>query len=514
MTTTSEAATRTSVLGGHSRRRGLFGPLSMPQLLVLAAAGAVAVIVLVLTQSLVVLLGELGLAAVLRWLWRRRGHDDQPWIQTVIESVRAKVATRTGADRYDPPAQESPRPLPREMGRVRFATASESEDAPGLAVIDHLDEDALSTVIEIVGGGDGLRDIREINRSGLAFGQFLYSLAGPELPVTQIDVTTRVMPAAPGLYQHWVQQHLDPAAPAALAQNLRELAELAAGRGDTYRSWITLRCSRQQLAQQLHRQGSQPNPERIAEQALQVTSEVARRAADAGFEVRSGLGPRRLGALVRHLYAPDWDLDDLAGITSPRDGFQPYTARGLREGMCVPGREATWWHATASIPRDGWPLHPVGMRWLESLVTDVQTRADPDDPTREPTVRTVNVQFQLSSQRAARENAAYAHTLDRAEVEQAQHSNRVSTGLNEAQAQASARLLEDLVEHAAGCRPAVRVTVSAPSAPALAEARQRVHSAAVDAGNVQRLSWHEHRHHHAHLLTLPVGKGLDRKGIR
>lgn len=511
MTTTSESAIRTSVLGGHSRRRSLFGPLTLPQLLVLAAAGAVGVILLVLTQSAIVLVIELLIALVVRWLWRRRGHDDQPWIQTAIESVRASVAARTGADAYAPPAEAQLRPLPQEMGRVRFATATATDDAeaPALAVVDHLDEDALSTVIEIAGGGDGLRGIREINRSGVAFGQLLYSLAGPDMPVTQIDVSTRVVPSTPGLYQQWAQQHLDPAAPEALQQNLLELADLAAGRGDTYRSWITVRCSRHQLAGQLHRQGIQPNPERIAEQALQVTSDVARRVSDAGFEVRSGLGPRRLGALLRHLYAPDYDLDDLDGITGPRDGFQPYTAG--RNGMRVPGRNSTWWHATASLPRDGWPLHPVGMRWLESLVTDIQTR-DPDDPAREAAVRTITVQFQLSSQRSARETAAFAHTLDRAEVEHDQQRNRVSTGLNEAQAHASARVLEDLVEHAAGCRPAVRCTVSAPSPGALDAARQRVHSAAVDAGNAQRLSWHDTRHHHAHLLTLPLGKGLGSNG--
>lgn len=503
MTSTSETATRTSMLGGHSRVRRLFGPVTTPQLVVLAALGVLAVILLVLTRSLVVLIGELALALGLRWLWRRRGRDEQPWIQTALESVRAAVAARTGADRYDPPATH-PRPLPREMGRVRCATASAAAGEPELAVLDHQDEAELSTVVEIVGGGDGLREIREINRSGVQFGQFLYALAGPDLPVTQVDVSTRVLPAPAELYQQWAEQHLDDNAPELLAANMRELAGLAAGRGETYRSWLTVRCSRDGLAQQVARQGLRANPERIAEQALHTTSEVARLAAGAGFDVQTGLGPRRLGALVRHLYAPHWSPEDLTDIAGPRDGFVPYTARGLREGMYVPDPQQSWWHATASIPRDGWPLHEVGMRWLESLVTDISPA----------TLRTVTAQFRLTSQRAAREDIAYAHTLDRAEVNDDQQSNRVSTGLNEAQANASARLLDDLVEHAAGCRPAVRVTLSAPSPSELAEARRRVHTAAVGEGNVHRLAWHETRHHHAHLLTLPLGKGLHGKGIR
>lgn len=502
--TTSDSTTRTSVLGGHARPRRLFGALSTPQLALLAVAGALAVILLVLTRSLLVLVAEALIAVGLRWVWRHRGRDEQPWVQTGLESVRAVVAARTGADRYDPPASTAPRPLPREMGRTRFATASVADGEPELAVVDHLDEAELSTVVEIVGGGDGLREIRDINRGGVAFGHLLYSLAGPDLPVTQIDVSTRVLPAPHELYEQWADEHLDPGAPEPLAANLRELAELAAARSETYRSWLTVRCSRAGLAQQVARQGLAPNPERCAEQALHTTSEVARLATDAGFDVRTGLGPRRLGALVRHLYHPSYGIEDLTEISGPRDGFQPYTARRLREGMCVPGPQHTWWHATASVPRDGWPLHPVGMRWLEALVTDITPA----------TVRTVTAQFQLTSQRAAREHAAHAHTLDQAEVHADQSTGRISTGVNEAQANASARVLDDLVEHAAGCRPAVRVTVSAPSAPELAEARRRVHTAAVGGGNLQRLSWHDTRHHHAHVVGLPFGKGLDGKGIR
>ncbi len=493
---------RTSLLGGEMRPRRMFGSLSITQICVLGAAGLLGVFLLVTTQSFVVLGVECLVALGVRWAWRRRTRDEESWLDTLTEAARLKAAEYSGADRYQPPRESAMRPVPQELGRVQFASAAAAEGAAPLAVADHTapHDGYLSTVVEIVGGGDGLRDTRETNATAAGFGGLLYALATPGMPVAQIDVSTRVLPMPSDAYQQWAAEHIDPYSPAVTRENLVDLAARVGHAGETYHSWMTLRMPREDLAARAARSGGS-GPEAILEAAWEVTAEVARRAGDAGLVVRGGLGPARLGALVRNLYNPDWGLTDITGMESPRDGFQPYVAH--RRGLFVPtsgelDSDTGWWHATASVPRDGWPMTAVGSRWLEALVTGITPA----------TVRTITAQFRLVSAQSAREQAAFANTLDQAEIRSEAKSGKVSTGVNEAQASASARVLDDVVNKAAGCHPALRVTVSAPSWPGLVAARERVHNAALDDAQLNRLRWHDTRHHHAHLLTLPFARGI------
>lgn len=488
---------RTSLLGGESRPRRLFGQLSVSQLIALSVAGIVGMVLLVTTQSLIVLGIEVLIALGVRWVWRRRTRDEDSMLDVLGDSTRLKIAEYTGADRYDPPAIQ-PRPVPLELGSVSFASAQAHDNAPEMAVVDHASDhgDYLSTVVEVLGGGEGLRDVRETNAAGAAFGALLYGLAAPGMPVEQIDLTTRVLPVPASAYRQWARDHVDEDAAPVVTENLTDLAGRVSACGERYRSWMTLRMPRAGLAARASRTG-RVTPERILDAAYEVTAEVARRAGESGLTVRGGQGPVRLGALVRHLYNPSYQIGDVTGISSVRDGFQPY--RSTRRALHVPAEKGPdWWHATASVPRDGWPLRPVGMRWLEALVTDITPA----------TIRTVTAQFRLTSAQTARERAAVAHTLDQAEIKGDQAAGRVSTGLNEAQASASARVLDDVVNKAAGCLPALRITVSAPGETELSEARDRVHNAAMDEGQINRLRWHDTRHHQAHLLTLPFARGI------
>jgi hypothetical protein len=84
----------------------------------------------------------------------------------------------------------------------------------------------------------------------------------------------------------------------------------------------------------------------------------------------------------------------------------------------------------------------------------------------------------------------------------------VSTGVEEAQASAAARVLHDLLhEQAAGDRPALRVLVSSGSPAELRLARERIEDAAQDA-HIARLRWHDRRHHHAMQAVLPLARGI------
>lgn len=502
---------RTYRLGGQTRTRGVLRGRSRAQLGLLVAAVAGAALLLLMIRSIWLLAGFALVALLGTLMSRHRTLEGEPWSGWVLEWARARAARYSGADRYAPDAARPVRPVPAELGRVEF-TAAEAGDGSRLAVTEHPAAAGagayLSVVIELRGGGEGLRDQAARDRDAARFGRLTYGLSAPALPVDQVDLTTRVQPLTAEDFRAWARAHSDPDAPAAARDNLLELADTVAAPGDQqhrrwlaqYDTWLVVRMSRAALADRLGVSGQQASPETIARAAFDTAGQVATAAEDAGFTVVRGLGPARLGALIRHLYDPSWGLHDDQGLTGPRDAWRPYQAQ-LR-GLQVPSADGgAWWHATASVPQDGWPQDELGTRWLAPLVTD---RAGPDG---QPVVRTVTSQFRFLPRRAAQRQAQAGLTLDRADMIKQHRKGQVSTGETEAQAGAAERVLADVLGQAAGCQPALRITASARSRAGLTAARERVDEAALSTG-IHRLSWHDGRHHHAHLLTLPLARGI------
>lgn len=506
-----EQEPRTYVLGGATERHGRI--ISWRALLA-ALLTAVLLWLVTSTRSVWVLVLATAVAAVAYWMARRRTDTGEKWTEGAAEELRARMARITGDDLYSPdevvgravvgkgaPATRVMRRLPREAGSLRFAAVSPHREEAELAVADHGLE-VVTTALEIMGGGEGLREISAVNVQGVKMGQFLYAMARPQLPVDQVDTMTRVLPVDAAMYRDWILARLRPGIDPRLKQSMLQLAEEAGDTGEAYRSFLVLSMPKLALSQRAARLGP-VTPERIMEAAYEVTAIAAQEANRCGLRVLHGLGPRRMGALVRHLYAPSFEIDDHTGITTPRDGFMPYDASGRqhRHGFEVPvGGGRSWWHATATVPRDGWPLNEVGVRWLEGLVTDVPGGL----------IRTVVAQHRLVPKAAARQDAKMAKTLSLAKVIKQGRTGEVSTGEAEAQADAPSRVLDDLLYGmAAGDRPTLRVTVSAADPAGLASARDRIETAAEDI-TINRLRWYDTRHHHGHLTTLPLGRGIKR----
>lgn len=499
MTATHDVLPRQSSLGGESRTRGMFGSLSLARGLVLVVLVVLALIVLVVTQSIWLLALFAIVTITLYLVLQRRTADGEPWTETLSDELRWRVARRQGWDRYDP--LEAGR-TPLETGSLRFVGVSATETGRELSVTFHGLEYA-TTVLEVVGGGDGMREMLQTNAAGARFGRLLARLARPDLPVDQVDFSTRVLPVRPDDYTEWIQSRLAPGIRPELADSMNDLAEQAAWSGEAYRSWITIRMPRSALVEKSARTIGRTDEEAVAETAFDTTAAVARAAVQAGLTVRAGMGPRHVGALIRHLYLPSYGFDDQTDIAGARDGFTAYdaTGPGHRLGFeAVDQDGTTWWHATMTVPRDGLPLAPVGVRWLECLVTDVNP----------PVLRTVTSQFRLVPKREARTRAATALTMDQAAIRKDARRGVVSTGEKEAQATVPQMVLDDLLhEDAAGAEPLVRVTVSAPSLEELVSAREVLESAAQD-GGITRVRWHETRHQQAQIFSLPLGKGVAR----
>ncbi|MGP4112320.1 hypothetical protein ACTWP5_15575 [Streptomyces sp. 4N509B] len=514
---------RTYVLGGQTRRRSLFGAVTPPQLVAVVAYLLVWLGLLLSTQSLVVLVAGFVVGAGAWTVARRRTAEGDSWGAALLDRVAWRLV---GGARRRPDFVPG-LTLPREVGDIRVLSyAPPSTPGAPLALVHHRDHRRrswasghLTATFEIAGGGDGLLPTREVNTAGYQFERLLGGLAGANIPVDQLDVCTRVLPVHPDTYRAHMAGLLAPDIPPRLRSSLHQLAGYAAGTTEEYRSFATVRIPLPQLAQRAAERIAQRVAEPTAHldglyaETFNVLGDVVARVGRAGHPLRAMLGPRRLGALIRHLHDPDWAIDQLDGITTVADGWSQIRVPGqewvrtesistsLSPSSATSTSTSTgrpWYHAVASVPRDAWPLQPVTARWMEHLVTGISPA----------TIRTVQTQWRLLPKAPAREHARLALTYDTADRHGERRRGQVSTGVSEAAMSSSRRVLEDLLTPVVGgAFPAIRVHLSAPSPQELAAARVRV-TAAAEAGGITRLRWHTHRHHQALLLTLPMARGI------
>lgn len=496
---------RLCTLGGENKKRGFFGPGAVRRMLPLLLVGAIAVGVLAFTGSILILIVEL-LACAIGYLWYRR-HDLGLTGSTKVGKLQRKVSGWLGLDTYTHKVgPDGLRILPREVGArndVSFLAATVRPGTPYTALIRHDRHGYFSGVLEVVGGGDGCRDTLETNLQGLRFGQILYGASRNDLPVEQLDPATRVRPSDAAKHLEWLKAKQADAGweGTPLGDNLVELASLVNSNAESYRTWLPVRMPVDALTAQLKRDGIRPTGDNLAEAAVATLGKVASIAKNNGIPVIGSLGTRSLAGLIRSHYLPHYKPDEYSDLSGPREAFPEYDGRH-RIGFRTWGPDGrVWWHATCSVPRDGWPMRAVGVRWLQALVTDVTP----------PVIHTVVAQHRLVPKGRMRKEAALSLTLDDAELLSMETKGKTSTGEAEAQSAASEGLLQDLLyERAAGDRVALHVTVSAESPAALAAARDAVESAAQDA-ELNRLTWHDWRHHHAHLLTAPLLRGMKVK---
>lgn len=508
------AQPRTSVLGGQTKERRSFGSLSGGAVGILALLGLGWIIAILVTTasgasvvvSLIVIGGGLVLGFVLVKAMTRVTDEGDGWLRAALLRGRARVhdgitilgrTVIAGRQLWVPEAGEVPAAV-RQFREIDVPTS-----AGTVSLIHHPDprrgyeHGHLTGVLEIIGGGDGLREIHETNRRGEKFGLITRGHAGPQVPVEQLDIETRVLPTDPEEYRRHVEGLLKDDIPPALRESMRELTEFGAGTSETYRSFVTVRMPLERLHS---RSFGREDLGGVVDTATETLRGAAERLMRAGYDVRSVLSPRRVGAYIRHLYVPSYGVDQLDGLETTADAFAffGYDHGPDRRSLAVEaGPAGEWFHAVGSIPLDGWPLAPVGMRWLEGLVTD----------TERAVVRTVKAQHRLIAPKETQSRAAVGKTLDDADLNKQDRTGQTSTGEREEQASAAGRVLADIIDGAAGDVPSVRVLVSGRTPYELEDARSVVEGAADDM-LIRRLRWYDGAHDLAMITMLPFGRGV------
>lgn len=500
---------RTSVLGGETRARQLFGNLSLLQVAILAVSGVSWILLMVAMQSLVVVvLGAIALLVLVGVMWKTTS-EGESWFRRELDRYALRwqnrqktlwVFTRRRPPGYDPVKGV----LPAEVGDLK-EFVWDGDVAPVSVLYHRSDRGSswggrssyLSAVFEIRGGGDGIREWTETFARSEGMNRLLSGLAAARSPIVQLDLETRVLPTDPAVYRDHVRSLVSPTCPPLLRESMLETAEIGAAHTETYRSYATVRIDLARLAAtQVERTMSQ---EETVEAAVEVMREAAERLHRSKLGVLGVLGPRRVAAMVRHLYVPSYDIDDVDGLSGIFDAWShsyvPFT-----DAVRVDGPTGSWWHAVATVPRDAWPTIELDGRWLENLVTGVHPR----------TIRTVKTSHQLVDKMLARQKAKIGLTYDTASISSAARKGQVSTGEDEASASAAGRVMADLLyAGAAGDQPSLRVVISAPERAELRKARNTIDQAASNA-DITRLKWFDDRHHQALMLMAPMARGAAR----
>ncbi|MFP5282430.1 MAG: hypothetical protein ACLGIF_03160 [Actinomycetes bacterium] len=314
---------------------------------------------------------------------------------------------------------------------------------------------------------------------------------------------TRATPGLPGAYKDQVQAmrstDLDDTM---LGDNIEQRMANLDRVSDSYRMFATIRIPEAAIYRWSDERLGATDRETVCQAIHHQVGEVAELLNGAGLQVVQGLGPRRLGALIRHLYLPSRPIDDLRGIRSARDGFPAYP-QPLYEALQVPdwGRDVLWYHATGLIAPYGWPSDRVSSRWLLPAVAQVFDAGAPS------VTRTITASWRLLNRRQSQRQMAdqLLNTLTRV----ARDQGKVTTGEDQEQADAGQQVLYDLRHQSSGVVPSVRVTCSAPSHVGLLQARGLVDSAMSDL-NADGFVWCDGRQADAMILSLPLGRGMTR----
>ncbi|MGJ3510164.1 SCO6880 family protein [Enemella sp. A6] len=492
-------------IGTVQARRAVLFRLSKAGLAIMTVLTGASVVVLTIMQS-TGLLAFLAVLCTVAYVLLRVSPDTRSKgaLWHVMNRLRVRRARTQGWLGF---TRSEVLPVPRPVGHVRIVGVSQQAGDPEQAVVVHRPLGRIgayfSSTLEIDGRGDGQFTTAQRLAEVAAVEGLLTTLAQNLSPIDDLQITTRALPGLARGYRESLAANTNPRLVGTpLGENLADLADVSASVSDEYRTYLTVSMPYEQVAQAAARQG------RVSRDSMLATvyREIGRLVPlleSAGFRVRAGLGPRRLAALIRHLYAPSWGIDDLTGLEDGTDGFVEYPTSPHGDCFVVPdpASDVSWYHASMMLPAYGWPPVITAPRWMKPLVCDVVSSDEPS------VIRTITTQYRLIDRRDARHRTITGIAGDEAEAQSS--AGRVTGGEWHRQATVGQMHLADFLDGAAGVRVSARATVSAPSHVGLMVGRELVESSASGMG-IDGIDWADGRHADAHLWGLPLGRGIRR----
>ena len=477
---------------GHTETRSLLGRREPGEVAVLLGGIGLGVLASLLSggsvAGFVVLAGSL-LAALAVVFLPFRGRSLYRWLPVDLAYLRAGI---TGQNRYRSTAKEAgvlldgrpvPVPPPGPVGRIVWLRHDFRDGE--LAVLAQPDG-ALTTCLEVEGPGVGLFDNAEQEAAVQRWGTLLRDLANGENLVSRLSVVERCVPRDPGAHQRYVDEHGWVPPQEHLVVSYDELHDLVGAVSEQHRTYVVLHLPNGRALSRAARAAGGGDVG-LSAVASREAAALAMRLEEAGLRVVRALDEPHLAALIASFYMPWRSADDAEGVSSrhawpgsAKAGAGHYEADG-------------WCHATAWIKT--WPLVAVGVDFLAPLL--VQTPG---------VVRTVAVTFDLVPTDLAMTAVMADLTSDNANASASAKSGRTADPRDHRQLSQAQQRADDVSQGAAGVRLVGYVTVSAPSADQLEEAKRRI--AAASARSWLSLEWCDREHDTAFVNTLPFARGI------
>jgi hypothetical protein len=522
---------RTSVLGGESRSRGLFSGRRTRGVMV-ARFGACFVVLLLLLflQWLGLVIGVALLLLVFgSTADTGAGHTVGHWVQ---DKRRWRHRVRHGLVDFVPVDHRPDDLLPTATGGSR-AERREAlrawntyrdwpdgvdnlywlESAPGTpAVAYHAgagETPYLSMAFAVDGPIQGLHGDAFVARAQEAFGQLMAGWGGSQKLVSGIQVVTRVIPADSALHEVWLQDQLDPAAPTELQADYTGLLAQLSSTSFVQRHFVVILWNTDdafRAAARRHRPGPQGWLDVVT-----AEGEAARARLVAAMyrNVRALSGPQ-LAAVLRHLQHPDWPIDRASDVTVDTCWLPSHDERAYTEVIAespdpldpdwlLPA--STWLHRTAQIPVDALEVRAIDGLWLAPLLTGLQ----------EQIVRTVSTHIAFTPAREAKVVARKDATTDQRDLIEQQRKGRIVDDETELALSAASRRMADLRDGVGhhGAHWAAFLTVSARTHAELVTACAVIEAAAADDAGINRLDWLDTVQSAAQATTWPLGRGMS-----
>lgn len=510
--------TRTSVLGGETKSRGLLsGRRSRGVLVVWGVAAAVGCVLLLFLQLVgLFIIVPLGTVVVVMTL--DAGTGSSPW-RRVVDRRRMAWRRRHGFDDFIPVDYRPPsltaedetawnayRDWPDGVDGLYWLQAGPG--VPAVAYHAPIGEAAyLSAAFQVDGPIRGLHGDAYVSQAQEKFGELMAGWGASQKLVTGIQTVTRVLPTDSAYHEMWLQDELDADAPTDLQDDYGALLDDLSASGFVQRHFVVIRWDVDTRFRSIaaRRAGGLPGYLAVVNAGLPG---VQRRLIDAGYHQVTPLSGPRLAAVLRHLQHPGWSIDRASDVTVATCWLPSHDEWSSTEVVAAapdptdPGLlldRSSWFHRTAQIPVQALETRELDGLWMTPMLTGMD----------EQIVRTLSMHVHFVPSREAKVRARRDATSDNAEIMAQLRRGQLIDDSTELALSSANRRYTDLRD-GAGHHGAVWsgfLTISTRTLEDLAEASSHIEEAA-DAAGIARLDWLDTRQAAAQAVTWPLGRGM------
>lgn len=519
---------RTSILGGESKSRGLLGGRRARGVVgAWIILGLVAAVLILFLQLIGFFIGAVA-ALVLFVMTMDPGNGSSPF-KRLQDRRRMRYRRRQGFDDF---VHVSWRPddLVATAGATRKERSGNQrtwntyrdwpdgvdglywlESRPGRPCVAYHgpvgESPYLSVAFSVDGPIQGLHGDTFVAEAQYEFGQLMAGWGASQKLVSGIQIVTRVLPSDSAFHEVWLEEQLDPAAPEELQAGYGELLDQLSAASFVQRHYVVIRWNvDNRFAVMASRRA--PGLEGFLEVIQEQTASVHRRLVDAMYSKVHPLSGPQLGAALRHLQHPDWPIDRASDVNidscwlPSHDDWSSTEVISESPDPLNPDlmmAQSGWLHRTAAIPVEGLEVRPIDGLWMSPLLTGME----------EQIVRTISTHIQFVPAREAKIGARRDATSDRADIISQERKGRIVDDDAELALSAAVRRFEDLRDGGGhhGAVWTAFITVSARKKDELNAACSHVEEAADGAG-INRLDWLDTLQSAAQATTWPLGRGM------